>query len=115
MSLNLKQIEAVELFATTDRTCQDIAIQLDVSPNTLSNWRRDYEFNEEVLKRARTLLRCELPAVYRVLLKNAKEGKITHIQTLLNHLERLESILEASRRGNIAFLWDIEDAPAGTD
>jgi len=112
MSLNAKQIEAIELFALGRKNCGQVAKEIDVHPNTITAWRRDKEFTSELVRRARELLYDALPEVYKALKVHAKKGKIHHIRTILEHIDNLEKVNQANRSGNISFSWNTPDAPA---
>lgn len=107
MALSEKQLEAIELFATGDKNCSEVAEIVEVARNTISNWRKDTEFTSECVARARALLKDHLPKVYKVLVEKAEEGSIHHIRVLLEHIDNVERLNLDANKGNVSFSWNL--------
>lgn len=95
--------EAIELIARGDMNLNDICEKLDVSRDCLWRWRKEPDFQEAVIHRARELVRDALPGVYKALREKATEGNWRHIKMLLEHIERLEEL--KTTKGKIEFTW----------
>lgn len=104
---NEQQLKAIELLAQGNKTYKEIAELCDTTAETLRQWRKSSEFQEEVRKRCRELLKDMEPALYNLAFKKAVEdGSWQHIKLLLGRIERLEDIAEG--RGQdyaIMFKW----------
>lgn len=61
----------------------DIASELGVRQETLSRWKRDKGLTAEASKRARDLLKGDLPEIYGALKREAKAGSFQHIKLAL--------------------------------
>lgn len=103
------QIEAIELFAIGELTCAQVADQLNVSPTTITNWRRNRFFMESVSSRAREILKDSLPNIYSASIKKAKTGDSKHTKILLDHLDNIERTKIEKNHAQITFTWDICD------
>ena len=76
MKLPQKQL-AVELFARQpEMSVADVAIQVGVSPKTMSNWRQDPKFMDAVYERYMVEFGGELPAVLNAMIREAKSGNV---------------------------------------
>jgi len=104
---NESQLKAIELLAKGGMQYIDIAKECDVTAETLRQWRRDENFQDEVRKRCRELLKDMEPMLYNLALKKAQEdGSWQHIKLLLGRIERLEDIAEGRGQDyNIMFRW----------
>lgn len=104
---NEQQLKAIELLAQGNKTYKDIAELCDTTAETLRQWRKSIEFQEEVRKRCRELLKDMEPALYNLAFQKAMEdASWQHIKLLLGRIERLEDIAEG--RGQdyaIMFKW----------
>ena len=100
-----RQVKAIELLATGTHTLTDVSKMCPVNKDTLWKWRKNPQFRDAIIVRARELLRDELPDVYKALVKKAKGGNVQHIKVLLEHLERLESNGGGAMEGQISFAW----------
>jgi hypothetical protein len=113
---NERQIKAIELLAEGGRQYIEIASMVGVSPDTLRDWRKDPEFQDEVRNRCRDLLRETEPFLYRAALAEvSKSGSHQHIKLLLERLARLEDLSSGiGHAHDIMFTWrsgnDPEDA-----
>lgn len=110
MSLSKEQLEAVELFAQGNTECRFVAEAVGVCAQTVSNWRKTTEFTDACVLRARELLKHSLPDIYSVLIREAKNGKIHHIRTVLEHLDNLEKFHSLAKRGDVSFSFNIPEA-----
>lgn len=114
---NEKQLKAIELLAQGGLTYIDVAKIVDVDVGTLRTWRKDQDFQDEVRKACRDLLKEQESFLYNAALEQIrKSGSYQHIKLLLERLERLEDISEG--RGpayDVMFTWkknkDDSDAP----
>ena len=108
---NEQQLLAIELLAKGDKTYKEIAEIAGTTAETLRQWRKSVEFQEEVRKRCRELLKDMEPALYNLAFKKAIEDQSwQHIKLLLSRIERLEDIAEG--RGQdyaIMFRWKDSD------
>lgn len=104
---NESQIIAIELLAKGDKTYKEVAELSGVSAETLRQWRRDENFQDEIRKRCRELLKDMEPALYNLAFKKAIEDQSwQHIKLLLGRIERLEDIAEGRGQDyNIMFRW----------
>jgi len=105
--LNAKQIEAIEVLAIGGKTYIDMASDLGIDVVTLRTWRKDPEFSEAVIKRARELLKDALPDIYSSLVREARKGNFNHIRLVLEHLERLEMDPLARVQDSYTFTWKV--------
>lgn len=104
------QLQAIELLAIGDLSHQEIATQIGVTPQTISNWKRNYQFTDAIINRSREILKEGLPILYKHAMKYAQDGSVGYFRTLLEHMEKLES-QQATRAGaQITFTWDVDDA-----
>jgi transposase-like protein len=109
---NEQQLKAIELLAQGDKTYKEIAEIAGTTAETLRQWRKSAEFQDEVRKRCRELLKDMEPALYNLAFKKAiQDQSWQHIKLLLGRIERLEDIAEG--RGQdyaIMFKWKDEDS-----
>lgn len=108
---NESQLQAIELLARGGKTYKDIADLIGVSAETLRTWRKDSEFQDEVRKRCRELLKDMEPSLYNIAFQQVKEkGSWQHIKLLLERIERLDDIAEGRGQDyNIMFKWKEND------
>lgn len=99
-----KQTKGLELLAIGQKNHGEIAKEIGVSPSTISKWKKDPQFIEDVIIRAREILKQSMPDVYAILAKHAKSGNDKHIKIYLDHLEKLESI--RAGQASITFTWN---------
>ena len=89
MKLPEKQL-AVELFASQpNMTVSEIAIQVGVTPKTMSNWRQDPKFIDAVYERYMELFGAELPAVLNAMIREGKSGNVQAARLVLEHSGKL--------------------------
>ena len=100
------QQKAIDLLARGGMTYDAIAKECNTSTHTIYNWRKDPDFMDEVISRAQSILKEELPEVYDALRSNAKGGNPKHIDIYLKHLERLEEIRSKYSQNAISFTWE---------
>ena len=98
---NENQIKAIELLAEGGKTYIEVAELVGVSVETLRLWRMKEEFQDQVRKRCRELLREREPDLYDLALKAARKNQShQHIKILLDRIERLEDIAEGRNTDN---------------
>ena len=98
---NEHQIKAIELLAEGGKTYLEIADIVGVSTETLRLWRGKEEFQEQVRKRCRELLREREPDLYNLALQAARKNlSHQHIKILLDRIERLEDLAEGRNSDN---------------
>jgi AcrR family transcriptional regulator len=112
---NGKQIQAIELLAKGDLTTVKISQELGIGRRTLYQWRKQREFMDAVIYRARQMIREQLPELYRSAVKEAKKGKHSYFKTLLEHVDRLEQFERDVSDRHIVFEWNITNAKEDTD
>jgi hypothetical protein len=104
---NENQLKAIELLAQGGKTYKEIAELCDTTAETLRQWRKLPEFQDNIKNRCRELLKDMEPALYNLAFKKAMtDGSWQHIKLLLGRIERLEDIAEG--RGQdyaIMFKW----------
>jgi len=101
-----KQLKAQDLLAGGVLTNQEIADLLSIHVNTLKNWRRKPGFMDDVISKAQTLLKNELPLVYETLAKGSKSGNPAMIKLLLDHLEKLSEQKNKHSAATLTFTWE---------
>lgn len=108
---NEQQLLAIELLAKGDKTYKEVAEASGTTAETLRQWRKSVEFQEEVRKRCRELLKDMEPALYNLAFKKAIEDQSwQHIKLLLGRIERLEDIAEGrGQEYGIMFRWKDSD------
>jgi len=100
-----KKLTYIELLACGKKKMTEVCEIVGISKDTYYKWRKDPEIMEAMIKRARELLREELPEIYNVLLTKAKEGGHHHIRILLEHVEKLEQWANEASAGSIVIKW----------
>ena len=89
MKLPQKQL-AVELFATQpEMGVSEVAIQVGVTPKTMSNWRQDPKFMDAVYERYMVEFGGELPAVLNAMIREGKSGNVQAARLVLEHSGKL--------------------------
>ncbi len=95
-----EQLKAIEMLATPgEKKVTDVKMceELGIHVMTLWRWKQKPEFIQAVNDLAYSLLKSELPDVYRALAKQAKSGNVKAIEILLrfadNYIERTETKL----------------------
>lgn len=104
-NLSKKQLEAIELLAIGGLTAKNVWSSLDIPESTFFRWRKLPEFNDEVIRRSRELLKEHLPDIYKTLTDNSAQGSHQHIKLVLDHLEKLEEMRWKAKQGEITFTW----------
>lgn len=100
-----KQGKAIELLAGGGMTQEDICDELGICRNTMWEWKKNPEFMNAVVNRARDLLKHSLPTIYKTLAEKAAEGNHRHIKILMDHMDRLEEMTEQYTGGEITVKW----------
>jgi len=103
-----KQLKAIELLALGNNTLAYVAKEVDVTVQTIYDWRKKPLFIEAVIQRSRELVRANLPEVYESLMTTAKTGSTQAIKLVLEHLEKLEELKASVAESTISFTWDTE-------
>jgi len=98
---------AINLLAEGGHSYEEIAEQSKVSPHTIYNWRKNPDFMDEVIRKARRLLKDNLPDIYESLVHQAKDGDPRHIKIILEHLEKLEEMKAKHAENSLTFTWDV--------
>ena len=89
MKLPQKQL-AVELFATQpEMGVSEVALQVGVTPKTMSNWRQDPKFMDAVYERYMVEFGGELPAVLNAMIREGKSGNVQAARLVLEHSGKL--------------------------
>jgi hypothetical protein len=101
-----KQLKAIILFATGKYNCTQVAEQVGVSIQTISTWRRNPNFMDEIYKSAKLALRDILPEIYKVATEEALKGKFQHIKIILDHIDNMEANTKKDNMSSITFTWD---------
>lgn len=85
-----KQLKFMQMLADPllDKSDEDIAVELNVKPETLSRWRRLPGFQRMAKKLAEEYLGNGCPAVLKELSKKAKEGNVQAIKLFMDYTER---------------------------
>jgi len=102
-----KQLEAIEMFATGEYNCTQVAEIIEVASQTISTWRKNYQFMDAIYKRAKELLKDALPEIYKSTKKKAIEGNPAHIKIILDHIEYLEKVVSEKNQASFTFTWDL--------
>lgn len=97
---------AIELLAEGGHPYEEIADKCKKSSHTIYNWRKDPLFMDEVIRRARILLKHQLPDIYKSLSSGAKDGNPKQIEIVLKHLEKLEEMKTKYAENSITFTWE---------
>lgn len=104
---NARQLRAIELFAIGSYSCQDIASDIGVTNKTISVWRRNSQFMDAIITRAREILKESLPELYNVALDESVKGSPQFLKIILDHLDKLEATKAMKSDSTITFKWDI--------
>lgn len=104
------QLQAIELIATHSGTYEDIAQTVGVSETTIHNWKRNKEFCEAVIDRAREIFRTTLPGVQSKLFEMAKKGDPAALRIYFDYLATIEKLRINAADCNINFTWNIPEA-----
>lgn len=75
------------------KTQKEFAEKVDVSPTTLSNWKKEPGFMNDVERLRRDHLDEKLSDVYQALIRRAKEGDVRAIKTALKQAGRYQEDL----------------------
>ncbi len=104
---NESQLIAIELLAQGDKTYKQIATACKTTTETLRRWRKDPEFQQQIVNRCRELLKEMEPDLYSIAFQQAKKkGSWQHIRLLLDRIEKLESTQQNdSQNFNIIVNW----------
>lgn len=113
-NFSLQQLQSIELFATGEYNCGQVAEQVGVTPQTISTWRRNYQYMDAIYQKAKEHLKSQLPEIYKAATKKAKDGSHQHIKIILDHLENLEKMTTKNTQGSFTFTWDIENADSNS-
>lgn len=104
-----KRLKAIELLAAGGKH-NEVAAECGIACKTLYLWKRDPDFVDAVVNRARELMKSELSSVYNKLTQKATEGSHQHIKILLDHLDRLEEMRTQAASNTVTFVWQTPDA-----
>jgi DNA-binding XRE family transcriptional regulator len=104
-NFNPLKIQAIELFAIGGLQQREIAKEIGVSETTISSWKKDPNFIDDIIKRSRELLKQSLPHVYNRLSFVANQGDVKAIKLVIEHLERLEELRTKAAENQITFTW----------
>lgn len=104
---NEDQLKAIDLLSQGGKTYKEIAELCDTTAETLRQWRKNSEFQDEVRKACKELLRDMEPTLYNLAYQRALEsGSWQHIKLLLERIERLEDIADGRGQDySIMFKW----------
>lgn len=81
---------AIEIFATQpDKSIQQVAAEVGVSPKTMYNWRCDPKFMDAIYDRYMVVFGGELPAVLSAMVREAKAGNVQAGRLVLEHSGKL--------------------------
>lgn len=100
-----EQIIVLDLLAD-GVSCQDAATAVNIIPGTISRWKRNKQFTDAIVERARDKLKESLPDLYKIAVDTAKKGSATHLKIILDHLDNLEALSSKNSDYNITFTWD---------
>jgi hypothetical protein len=73
------------------KTQKELAVHLNVCPDTLSRWKVDSEFQAQVYKLALTRFEAVLPDVLQVIIDNARAGKFQFVKLVLELTDKYSS------------------------
>ena len=74
---NLKKLRAIDILGTQpDVTGVEICKELDISKNTLTEWKKDIAFIEAVYEKYMITFNSKLPTVLEAMIREAKEGNV---------------------------------------
>ena len=81
---------AIEIFATQpDKSIQQVAAEVGVSPKAMYNWRCDAKFMDAIYERYMVVFGGELPAVLSAMVREAKAGNVQAGRLVLEHSGKL--------------------------
>ena len=81
---------AIEIFATQpDKSIQQVAVEVGVSPKAMYNWRCDPRFMDAIYERYMVVFGGELPAVLSAMVREAKAGNVQAGRLVLEHSGKL--------------------------
>ena len=81
---------AIEIFATQpDKSIQQVAAEVGVSPKAMYNWRCDPKFMDAIYERYMVVFGGELPAVLSAMVREAKAGNVQAGRLVLEHSGKL--------------------------
>jgi len=104
--LTPQMLKAIELLKTGDISQKDVADQIGVARQTITQWKKENLFIDELLNASKQWLKQHIPEIYKSAAKEAKNGSYQHTKVILDHLDRLEEIKnQNTARGNISFTW----------
>lgn len=104
-----QQLEAISLFATGQYNCTEVAERVGVTVQTISTWRKNYQFMDEIYNQAKQQLKNKIPEIYKATVDKATKGSHQHIKLILDHLEYIEKIHSKANKASISFTWDIDE------
>ena len=120
ISLKTHKEQAIELFATNpDIEVQKVAEIIGVNRVTVSVWRKDPSFHQQVLSRFNLELEGELPNMLSALKRECLAGNINGLKLMLEYLNKLQKNVslvvlspfeEWLQSKNIKNVEDIEEA-----
>lgn len=101
------QLKAIDLLAQGGKTYKEVAELCNITAETLRQWRKNPDFQENVRKACKELLKDMEPTLYNLAFEKALEsGSWQHIKLLLERIERLEDIAEGRGQDySIMFKW----------
>lgn len=103
--------QAIEYLAQGMHTYKKVAELCNISVDTLRDWRKDSEFQEEVRTRCRSELQESEGFLYTAALREIRRnGSYQHIKILLDRMARLEDIaLGTKQELDVNFTWKARD------
>ena len=104
------KMKAIELFSEGTYNNKQVAELVDVCPNTITEWRKDPLFMDDIIELSRSLLRGRLAPIYNKLAVKAENGSYQHIKLLLEHLDNLEEHKSKNADKVITFVWNESDS-----
>ena len=92
---------AVELLAKNiNLTYEQVANEVGVSKNTISNWMSNSEFIEKVYERYMQVAGSQLPFVVQAMIEEARLGNVHAAKLILEHFGKLEQKLHIKVESN---------------
>ena len=104
---NEKQYLAIEYLSKGVYTYKEVAELVGTSVDSLREWRREPDFQDEVRARCREILKEHEPFLYNAAFQEIKKnGSYQHIKLMLERMGRLEDIAEGGIRNyDVMFTW----------
>lgn len=102
-----QQLEAIEMFATGS-SCVEVAEQIGVAVQTISTWRKNFQFMDAIYARAKQILKDSIPEIYKATINKAKSGSHQHIKIILDHLDNLDKLQKSKNVNTFTFTWDTD-------